>query len=98
MMNIKRVVGLEGDSVMTIGPRPRKVCVPPGHCWVEGDNVHHSLDSNKVGPIPLGLLHGKAFCIIYPFSRIRFLERVDLNSRVVEDDPHPQIPLSYRDI
>jgi hypothetical protein len=33
--------------------------VPPGHIWVEGDNLIVSRDSREYGPIPLGLLRGR---------------------------------------
>ena len=35
----------------TTSYRKRLVQVPPGHCWVEGDNVRGSQDSNFFGPV-----------------------------------------------
>lgn len=36
-MLVKRIVGVEGDLVMTLPPYPDPVVrVPPGHLWVEG--------------------------------------------------------------
>lgn len=52
---IKRVVGLQGDVVATLGYKQEIVRVPEGHCWVEGDHTGHSLDSNTFGPIAIGL-------------------------------------------
>ena len=40
--------------------------IPKGHIWVEGDNSASSIDSNNYGPIPMGLVQGKAVCVIFP--------------------------------
>jgi len=56
---IKRVVGLQGDIVSTLGYKHEIVRIPEGHIWVEGDHVGHSLDSNSFGPIAKG-----RFCYI----------------------------------
>lgn len=69
---IKRIVGLEGDVVKRdhpVGSGPSLVRVPMGHCWVEGDEPFHSQDSNRFGPIPLGLATAKVTWILWPFSR-----------------------------
>ena len=34
--------------------------VPQGHCWLVGDNLPASRDSRDFGPVPLGLIRGKA--------------------------------------
>lgn len=51
----------------------RRIMVPQGHVWVEGDNWRKSRDSNWYGPISKSLINGKAVCIILPFTR--FWER-----------------------
>ncbi|XP_055310619.1 mitochondrial inner membrane protease subunit 2 [Sitodiplosis mosellana] len=66
---IKRIVGLQGDIVPTIGYKKPYVKVPPGHCWVEGDHTGYSLDSNTFGPVSLGLMTARATCIVWPPSR-----------------------------
>jgi inner membrane protease subunit 1 len=33
--------------------------VPKGHMWVTGDNLPHSVDSRRYGPIPLAMVNGK---------------------------------------
>ncbi|XP_031620497.1 mitochondrial inner membrane protease subunit 2 [Contarinia nasturtii] len=66
---IKRIVGLQGDIVPTIGYKKPYVKVPPGHCWVEGDHTGHSLDSNTFGPVSLGLMTARATYIVWPPSR-----------------------------
>lgn len=64
---IKRVIGLEGDTVVKQdGPRTSLVTVPGGHYWVEGDNKGLSIDSQQFGPIPRSLLQSKAYYIIWP--------------------------------
>ena len=50
-INIKRVIGLEGDVVSTLGYKNRTVRIPAGYCWVEGDNHLASDDSNRIGPV-----------------------------------------------
>ena len=54
---VKRVVGEEGETVETKGYRTRRIVVPPGHSWVEGDNLRASRDSNLFGPVsPFSIL------------------------------------------
>jgi len=70
---IKRVVGLAGDLVEPILHRSKKVRVPKGHCWIEGDNHRKSIDSNEFGPVPLGLIQSKAVGVLWPSDRRQFL-------------------------
>lgn len=35
--------------------------VPKGHVWIQGDNIYASNDSRYFGPVPYGLIQGKAF-------------------------------------
>jgi len=81
-LNIKRVIGLEGDVIKTVRYRKPKVTVPKGHVWLEGDNTNHSYDSNRVGPVPMGLIRGKATRIIWPPNRWNVLERKIPHARV----------------
>ncbi|GBP45837.1 Mitochondrial inner membrane protease subunit 2 [Eumeta japonica] len=71
---IKRVVGLQGDVVNTLGYKNQYVKVPEGHCWVEGDHTGHTLDSNSFGPVSLGLITARAVCIVWPPKRWQSLE------------------------
>uniref|UniRef100_A0A336MZM0 Mitochondrial inner membrane protease subunit n=2 Tax=Culicoides sonorensis TaxID=179676 RepID=A0A336MZM0_CULSO len=48
----------------------KKVVIPRGYIWIEGDNSVNSSDSRHYGPIPLGLLQSKVLCRIYPFKQI----------------------------
>ena len=49
------------------------VDVPEGFCWVESDEPHVGIDSRHFGPVPLGLVKGKAIALIYPFDRMKLL-------------------------
>ncbi|CAG9461876.1 unnamed protein product [Pedinophyceae sp. YPF-701] len=65
---IKRIVALEGDWVSVPGGRD-PVKVPPGHCWVEGDNHVRSDDSRAFGPVPVALVLGRATHVLWPPDR-----------------------------
>ena len=54
---VKRVIGEEGETVETKGYRTRKIVIPPGHSWVEGDNLRASRDSNLFGPVSQSITH-----------------------------------------
>lgn len=71
---IKRVVGLQGDVVSTLGYKKPFVRVPDGHCWVEGDHTGNSLDSNSFGPVSLGLMTARATYIVWPPARWQYLQ------------------------
>lgn len=79
---IKRIIGLEGDYVRTV--KNGSVEVPPGHCWVEGENQNLSFDSNTYGAISMGLIKGKASHIVWPPHRWQRLKAKEIDSdRVV---------------
>ena len=64
---IKRLVALPKTLVRTLPPHPEStVRVPPGHCWIEGDERFHTRDSNTFGPVPLGLIESKVEYIVWP--------------------------------
>ncbi|KAF3296930.1 hypothetical protein EYR41_010363 [Orbilia oligospora] len=72
---IKRVVGLEGDVVVTKKPFPQsEIVVPRNHVWVEGDDIH-SHDSNYFGAISTHLIQAKVTHIVWPFSRLGIVEK-----------------------
>lgn len=48
----------------------KKVVIPRGHVWIEGDNSGNSSDSRHYGPIPQGLIQSKVLCRVYPFNQI----------------------------
>ncbi|XP_043256626.1 mitochondrial inner membrane protease subunit 2-like [Colletes gigas] len=78
---IKRVVGIAGDIIHTHGYKLEVLQVPEGHCWVEGDNINRSTDSNIFGPVSIGLITAKATHIIWPLSRLQCLQPSMLNHR-----------------
>ncbi|KAA8901689.1 peptidase S24/S26A/S26B/S26C [Sphaerosporella brunnea] len=58
---LKRVIGMPGDFVLK-DPTDftgDMLQVPRGHMWVTGDNLPHSVDSRRYGPIPLAMVNGK---------------------------------------
>ncbi|XP_014600524.1 PREDICTED: mitochondrial inner membrane protease subunit 1 [Polistes canadensis] len=63
----KRLVGLPGDSIRH---GFFTYTVPIGHVWLEGDNSSNSADSRIYGPVPQGLLRGRAICKIWPLSDV----------------------------
>jgi len=63
---IKRVIAQEGDQVLSHRGEESMGVIPKGHCWVEGDNWDNSVDSNKYGPLPTGLVFGVATHVIWP--------------------------------
>lgn len=50
-----------GADVPEFGPH----IVPPDHVFLMGDNRDRSLDSRYFGPVPIGKLKGKAFCVLW---------------------------------
>lgn len=81
---IKRVIGLQGDYVLRDTPGARlpgsrpgeesMLQVPPGHCWVVGDNMPDSRDSRIFGPMPMALIRGKIIAKVFPWSERRWIE------------------------
>lgn len=108
---VKRVIGLEGDTVY-LNPRRRphdevaarawdqwqgRVLVPYGHVWVEGDNWRASKDSNHYGPISKSLITGKALWVVWPYARFRTKpwEGFKVRTRVLPG--RMEVPAAWRD-
>jgi len=47
--------------------------VPKGHVWIEGDNSPNSTDSRMYGPIPVGLVRGRAVLRLWPLLDAKIL-------------------------
>lgn len=73
---IKRVIALEGDCIYSLSKNSpdQVVNIPKGHCWIEGDNSKTSWDSNRYGPVPVGMIIGRADFIVWPPRRWSRLE------------------------
>eukprot|EP01006_Ploeotia_vitrea_P032633 TRINITY_DN64814_c0_g4_i2.p1 TRINITY_DN64814_c0_g4~~TRINITY_DN64814_c0_g4_i2.p1 ORF type:complete len:319 (+),score=19.17 TRINITY_DN64814_c0_g4_i2:75-1031(+) len=64
---VKRLVGLPGDKI--ISRKRGIIVVPPGHCWMAGDNPSRSEDSEVYGAIPIGCIRGVVSRVVWPLSR-----------------------------
>ncbi|KAJ4154055.1 hypothetical protein LMH87_010519 [Akanthomyces muscarius] len=86
---IKRIVGLEGDTVHTRPPYPfPKVKIPKGHIWVEGDGrPGTTIDSNTYGPVSRRLLVGRVTHILYPFHKFGEVKWWEHIPRPIERGP-----------
>lgn len=83
---VKRVVAEEGEEVETKGYRTRRVLVPRSHCWVEGDNIRASRDSNLFGPVRALLVHTVA-------SRVNITTHVGVSGvNIWSGNPHCVAP------
>ncbi|KFA64254.1 hypothetical protein S40285_06747 [Stachybotrys chlorohalonatus IBT 40285] len=71
---VKRVIGMPGDVVAIEPGKDTFLQVPPGHCWVVGDNLAASRDSRAFGPLPLGLVRGRLFAQVLPWSQRRWID------------------------
>ncbi|XP_051151936.1 mitochondrial inner membrane protease subunit 1 isoform X2 [Andrographis paniculata] len=67
----KRILGMEGDTVTFLvdpghSDRTHSLVVPKGHVWIQGDNIYSSKDSRNFGPVPYGLIVGRAYFRVWP--------------------------------
>ncbi len=83
------------ESYIYPGDRPSDaftVTVPAGHIWVMGDHRSLSADSRRHrggpadGSVPIKDVVGKAFVVIWPFDRAKFLSD---ESKVFKGVPNP---------
>lgn len=52
------------------------VPVPRGHCWVEFEGASTNAGGSKLyETIPLALVEGRVACVLWPASRVRWLDR-----------------------
>ncbi|TVU04280.1 hypothetical protein EJB05_50134 [Eragrostis curvula] len=79
---VKRLIALPGDWIQV--PEKQEIRqIPEGHCWVEGDNASLSWDSRDYGPVPLGLMQGRATHILWPLNRIGRIDRKMPEGRIM---------------
>lgn len=80
----KRVAAVQGDKIRQDF---RAQIVPRGHVWLEGDNSHNSTDSRTFGPVPAGLIRGRALLRLWPLDHVG---RLDAKRRE-EDASQPAV-------
>jgi len=80
---VKRIIGLEGDYIHHRNTQA-VIVIPKGYCWLEGDNSNFSVDSNKYGAVPLGLIQGKAVRVLIPQEKWTTWSRFFLGVRSVD--------------
>eukprot|EP00898_Chlorokybus_atmophyticus_P008899 jgi/Chlat1/900/Chrsp107S01348 len=58
---LKRLLAKEGDRILVEprGQAPRRITIPKGHVWLQGDNKLNSTDSRDYGPVPYALIDGR---------------------------------------
>lgn len=54
-------------------PDMKKITVPKKQIFVMGDNRPQSFDSRNFGSVPVNLVIGRAFAVVWPFGSIRGL-------------------------
>ena len=70
---LKRICGLQGESVSADRLGKRYIVVPPGQAWLLGDNRAASLDSRNYGPVPVALIQGRVAAVVWPPSDFKVL-------------------------
>eukprot|EP01089_Gocevia_fonbrunei_P022686 TRINITY_DN9264_c0_g1_i2.p1 TRINITY_DN9264_c0_g1~~TRINITY_DN9264_c0_g1_i2.p1 ORF type:complete len:141 (-),score=20.71 TRINITY_DN9264_c0_g1_i2:71-493(-) len=89
----KRIIALPGDviTLVTQKGREKKIVIPEGHMWLEGDNSESSRDSREYGPVPMNLYGGH--CI----ARLRYARGLFRISSLTSKPP-PSSDLSRKRI
>ncbi|KAH7731337.1 CRE-IMMP-1 protein [Aphelenchoides avenae] len=59
--------------------------VPPGHCFLVGDNLNYSTDSREIGPVPEGLVQLRVVFRIWPPNRMGSLSSHAIYERESND-------------
>jgi len=65
------------------GGGSRKLKLPPGHCWVEGDAKSSSDDSRAFGVVPISCIEGKATYVVWPPTRWGSIETARERGRIL---------------
>ncbi|KAL9956044.1 hypothetical protein ACROYT_G037463 [Oculina patagonica] len=70
----KRIAAMSGELIRTGIDGKDDFKIPRGHVWLLGDNPDCSKDSRDYGPVPYGLIRGRAFFKVWPpaeFGKVR---------------------------
>ncbi|KAH7068111.1 peptidase S24/S26A/S26B/S26C [Paraphoma chrysanthemicola] len=67
--------------------REEVIQVPPGHCWVAGDNLEWSRDSRLFGPLPLALVRAKVYAVVLPYDHAKWLG-ADVDIKDAQEKEH----------
>ncbi|KAF8071075.1 IMMP2L [Scenedesmus sp. PABB004] len=87
---IKRLLALEGDTIVDDTRAGTWTEVPRGRCWVEGDNPAMSSDSKSAyGPVHLGLLEGRVTHVVWPPERMGRVAARPQPERLLSTDRRP---------
>ena len=86
---VKRIVGLAGDEFETRNSGSKTV-VPPGHVWLQGDNVDASRDSRDFGPVPMAMILGRNMYVLMPLGRRGPIPPGEKDSRTSASDKHQE--------
>ncbi|KAL3893377.1 MAG: hypothetical protein SGPRY_014274 [Prymnesium sp.] len=79
---IKRVVGLEGDSI--VSKNGESTSIPRGQMWVEGDNKSCSLDSRHFGPVDTTLTEARVAAKVGQHPSRGALQRASLSYVIIQ--------------
>ena len=94
-MVAKRIVGMPGDVIRAPATNPwqsyRMCIVPPGHVWLQGDNLPMSNDSRSYGPVPIDMILGRVFFRVRDLAWLTPTLEYSGNARLAEL-PDPSMP------
>ena len=88
---VKRLLAMEGDVVTLDDPGDggeSYTRMPSGQGWMEGDGREWSIDSRNHGPVPLGLIQSVVIAVIWPWWRMKLVDRIPPSKEKVRvNDP-----------
>ena len=98
----KRVTAVAGDKLPVPALRfeqsiDKSDVIPPGYCYLRGDNASNSFDSRSYGPIPVSLIKGRVVCklrLSYPFVHaVESYEHKEEVSEMIDAAADNSIPI-----